>query len=325
MVSDQIVSTADRKVVMYWLQAQRNRLAVQESFMTSFFPSRSRAAAQAGMDLRYVSVDDIVVLGSSDGAKVLVCGEEIHRDSCFFHTKLLTWPDVQIDIWRMLSVFDAVEAAGFHTTVPASLNIATNDKLVALLRYADPTEGLIPTLRISTRQFSRLPIDDLGMDYPVVVKPASWGGGYGVMRAENRRELETILQFAGASELTMVIQPWLGRNVVDYRVYCIDGSAYKAMTRKPSDGAVAGNYHQGGVMEVVDVPQELVRPSERLANSLGLAYMCVDFLRADSRFWLSEIEADGTTSTDELTQARFAAYRRQFDRYVGGQPRRGRV
>lgn len=315
-------TAADVDVVMYWPHAQRSTVAVHEYIMSEFVTAMSRAAAMAGMDLRFVTADDIVVLGSADGTRVLVSGEEVRPDSCFFHTKLMTWPDAQGDAWRLLSLFELLEAAGFHTTVPTSLNILTNDKLLTLLRYAGPA-SVLPTLRISTRHFTRLPSDDLGMEYPVVVKPANWGGGYGIMRADTRRQLEAILQLAGAGEVTMVIQPWLGADVVDVRVYCIDGAAYKAITRRPRGGAIAGNYLQGGVTEIIDVPREFVEPSEEIAKALGLNYTCVDFLKAaDGRFWLSEVEVDGATIGDELVEAKFRAYRRRFEHHKLGAARR---
>lgn len=304
-------------VVMYWLEAQRVRRSAQEFVRTKYLPDMVHAASQAGVDLVMVTVDDIVVRAVPGETKVLVQGNEVRADSCFFHTKLMTWPDAQADAWRLLSLFGVLEAAGFHTTVPTSLNIATNDKLLTLLKYADSEVALIPTWRISTRQFTWLPVSDLCMDYPLIVKPANWGAGYGIIRIETPQELQAVLQLSGAGELNMVIQPWLGPDTVDYRVYCIDGSARRACTRKPRAGAVASNTFQGGVLEYIDVPQRLVVPAERIAKSLGLAYACVDFLEANSRIWLSEIEADGAANTDtELNVARFAAYRRQFDRHV---------
>jgi glutathione synthase/RimK-type ligase-like ATP-grasp enzyme len=155
------------------------------------------------------------------------------------------------------------------------------------------------------------------MDYPLVVKPANWGAGYGITRVETPQKLQEVLQLSGAGELNMVIQPWLGPDTVDYRVYCIDGSPLRACTRKPQAGAIAANTFQGGVLEYIDVPQRFAGPSERIAKSLGLAYACIDFLEADGKIWLSEIEADGAANrAPELNAARFAAYRRQFDRFV---------
>lgn len=304
-------------VVMYWLEAQRFRQAAYEYFKTKVLPDLADGASQAGMDLVLLTVDDIVVRAAPGETKVFVRGSEVHADSCFFHNKLMTWPDSQPDAWRLLSLFDVLDAAGFHTTVPTSLNVATNDKLLALLRYADTDAAPIPTWRISTRQFTWLPVDDLAMDYPLIVKPANWGAGYGITRVETPQELQEVLQLAGAGELNMVVQPWLGPDTVDYRVYCVDGRALRACTRKPQPGAVAANTFQGGVLEYLDVPQRFVGPSERIAKSLGLAYACIDFLEADGRIWLSEIEADGAANRQPgLNAARFAAYRRQFDRFV---------
>ncbi len=309
--------TTGSDVVMYWLEPQRFRQAAYEYFKTHVLPDAAHAASQAGMNLVMLTVDDVVVRAAPGESKVIVRGNEVHADSCFFHNKLMTWPDAQPDAWRLLSLFNVLDAAGFHTTVPTSLNIATNDKLLTLLRYADPEATPIPTWRISTRQFTWLSVDDLGMDYPLVVKPANWGAGYGITRVETPQQLQEILQLAGAGELNMVIQPWLGDDTVDYRVYCIDGRPLRACTRKAQEGAVAGNAFQGGELEYLDVPQRFAGPSERIAKSLGLAYACIDFLEAGGKIWLSEIEADGAANKEPgINAARFGAYRRQFDRFV---------
>ncbi len=317
---------ASPDVVMYWLRAQRSRLITHDYFLEKVFRYCQLGAERAGMDLRIISPDDIVVMGTPSFARVVVSGETVDPRTCFFHTKLMTWPDSVGDTWRMLSVTGLLEAAGFHTTVPASVNIAANDKLLTVLRHSVPGVDWLPTIRISTRQFGWLPFENLGMDFPLIVKPANWGGGNGVMRAENRRELETILQLAGAGELTMVIQPWLGEGVVDYRVYCVDGQPHRAVTRTPVSGALVGNVHQGGVAQVVEVPEALRSPAEKIATSLGLPYTCVDFLALGDRYWLSEVEVDGGSSvSDELADARFGAYRRSFDRFVRGLPWQGAV
>lgn len=311
------MTTEAKPPTMYWLEAQRMRQAAYEFIKTNYLPDMVHSARQAGVDLVMVTVDDIMVRAEQGKTRVLIQGADVHADSCFFHTKLMTWPDAQADAWRLLSVIDILDAAGFYTTVPSSMNIATNDKLLTLLRHGDSDATPIPTWRVSTRQFTWLRVSDLGMDYPLVVKPANWGAGYGIMRVETPQQLQSVLQLAGAGELNMVIQPWLGADTIDYRVYCIEGSARQACVRKPQPGAVAANVFQGGALEYIDVPPRLVAPSERIAKSLGLAYCCIDFLEVDGRLWLSEIEADGAANGNaELTIAHFAAYRRQFERHV---------
>jgi glutathione synthase/RimK-type ligase-like ATP-grasp enzyme len=309
--------TTGANTVMYWLEAQRVRQSAYEYIRAKFFPEMIDSARQAGIDLVMVTVDDVVVRTALGETTVLVQGSRVQADSCFFHTKLMTWPDAQPDAWRMLSLYSVLEAAGYYITVPVWLNIATNDKVLTLLRYGDSEAIPIPTWRISTRQFTWLPVSDLGMDYPLVVKPANWGAGYGIVRVETPQELQAVLQLSGAGELNMVIQPWIGPNAVDYRVYCVDGAACRACVRKPQAGAVAANSFQGGAIEYIDVPRRLVAPAERIAKSLGVAYACVDFLEADGKVWLSEVEADGAAIEGTgLTAARFDAYRRQFERHV---------
>jgi len=307
-------------VVMYWLRTRRT--ASLDRGLAGVIEHCRRAAAANRMELRHVSVDDIVVAASSRGVSVTIGGVPVDPADTFFHTKLMTWPEIEKDTWRFVSTADLLTAAGFHTTVPTSVNIATNDKLLTLVRYALPDVPRVPSIRVSTRGFSKVDIDAIPVEFPAIVKPANWGGGYGIHKVSSYAELEAVLQLAGGGEITMVIQPWLGAKVADNRVYCIDGAAVAATSRVAADGAIVGNLHLGGRLSVIDVPDELKGPAQRIAALIGLPYLCVDFLEADGTYHLSEIEVDGGTSgNEELGVQRFAAYRRAFDRaraMVGG-------
>jgi hypothetical protein len=309
---------ASNDVVMYWLQAERSN-ARDASFVTEVkLPLWRRSAALAGMHLELIAPDDVVVSGSRDGIKVWVAGTPVDPTSCLFHTSLMPAPGAERDTWRLLSLAGVLEASGFHTTVPAAANLTTNDKLLTVMRYGVDGIDWLPTTRISTRGLCGLPAGTADLSYPVVVKPANWGGGHGILRAESPDELRSILQLAGAGELTMVVQPWLGYGVVDFRVYCFDGVAYRANARTPIGTALVGNVCQGGKIEIVDIPDALRGPAEAVAKLLGLSYTCVDFLQYEGRYWLSEVEVDGGAPDEDMTNRRFAAYRVAFDRFRTG-------
>jgi len=300
-------------VVMYWLRTRR--AANLDRGLAAVIEHCRRAAAANRMELRHVSVDDIVVATSPVGVSVTIAGVPADRANTFFHTKLMTWPETEKDTWRFVSTADLLAAAGFHTTVPTSVNVATNDKLLTLVTYAMDDIPWVPSIRVSTRGFSRIDPAAMPVEFPAIVKPANWGGGYGIQKVSSYSELEAVLQLAGGGEITMVVQPWLGEKVADNRVYCIDGVGVAATTRVAAAGAIVGNLHQGGRLEVIDVPDELRAPAQRIARLVGLPYVCIDFLEADGRYYLSEIEVDGGTSGNEqLGVQRFGAYRRGFDR-----------
>jgi glutathione synthase/RimK-type ligase-like ATP-grasp enzyme len=300
-------------VVMYWLRTRRT--ASVDRGLAGVIEHCRRAAAANGMELRHVSVDDIMVAASSGGVSVTIGGVPVDRATTFFHTKLMTWPETEKDTWRFVSTADLLAAAGFHTTVPTDVNVATNDKLLTLVTYALDDFPWVPSIRVSTRGFSKLDTGAVKVEFPAIVKPANWGGGYGIHKVSSYSELEATLQLAGGGEITMVVQPWLGEKVADNRVYCVDGVAVAATRRVAADGAIVGNLHQGGRLSVIDVPDELRAPAHRIAGAVGLPYVCIDFLEAGGSYYLSEIEVDGGTSgNEELGAQRFGAYRRAFER-----------
>jgi len=313
-----------RDVVLFWIQSERDTPAQAEVYERQVV-GRCRAAASAyRMDLRLVTVDEIVVAQRDSGARVWVSGELVAPATAFFHTKLVSWPAYRSDMLRHLTTYGVLEGAGFCVTVPPLHNIVSNDKLVSLLASQQPGIRTLPTVRLCTREVAAHPLvlDDWSLDFPVIVKPASWGSGMGVLVARSKPELASVLQLAGAAELTLVIQPWLGPGTVDWRVYCVQGEPYTAMTRCAAPGRAAANVRLGGQAEITAPPPPLAALARRVAASVGLPYVCVDFLAAGGDFWFSEIEVDGGTATGgaKLTEVRFGAYRQLFDSFVAAGP-----
>jgi hypothetical protein len=309
---------------IFWLWPQRERLADYLEHEEEVWAAYRKSAERAGLTFTVIAADDVVLQARPGSVAVFVHGREVRPEEAMFHTSLLTWPCYQVDVWRFLSTFAVIEAAGFCTTIPTALTLVNNDKLLTLLQAYGRDLPWLPTTRILTRFYwalrERLNPDLI--EYPVLVKPASWGSGFGVTKAENLKELNAILQLAGAAELPMVIQPWLGEGISDCRVYVVDGVAMRANVRSPRDGGLVASVTHGGETVMTEVPSHLVEPAQQVAATLGLRYVCVDFLIRGDDFWLSEIEMDGSINPDqtELRDAMFAAYRRLFDDHLAARP-----
>ncbi len=311
-------------VTMFWIRSERESKSPNPAHRE--VDARYDAAARAvGVLLTSISVDDVVVGATSTGPAVRVRGSLVAPDSAFFHTKLMTWPTDRFDSWRHLTTYAAVSAAGFFTSVPVGHSLINNDKMLTALRLFAGDVPRLPTVRLCTRGYGTGHLDSCGaairasnIAFPVIVKPSSWGAGHSVFVADTLDDLDTVLSWAAAAELTVVVQPWLGRNAADCRVYCVDGEPYRALVRRPVGDAVAGNPGQGGVAQLTDVPEALVCPARTVARDIGLPYVCVDFLGTDGRWWFSEIEIDGGTNPGErhLTEVRFGSYRSRFDAFV---------
>jgi hypothetical protein len=310
---------------LYWFWPERAGLATLIDDQQVWVGYRDAAAA-TGLALDVITVDDVVLAAGPGGnARAYVRGEPVDPDRAVFHTKLYTWPMFQPDVWRCLSTFEALRAAGYCTLVRGELNLLTNDKLCTLLHLRDADGGWLPTVRVPTRDFAGLAVRlaDAGVDYPVVVKPASWGAGMGVVRAGDEHELVMALRLASAAELTMVVQPYLSAagEITDTRVFCVDREPVRAL-RRTAAGTVA-NVTGGGRAQLVDVPDELRERARAVAKRLDPPWLGVDFLSTGAGYALSEVEVDACVSAQSLAlpgmadvlAARFRAYRSDFDRW----------
>jgi hypothetical protein len=316
-------------LVLYWFWPERTRFATllaDEAVWSNY----RLAADGAGMVLDIVSVDDVDVLAAPWGSRVFVRGEPVDPTRALFHTKLYTWPMFGPDVWRSLATFQTLAAAGCHALIRPDLNLLSNDKAATLLHLRDVDHDWLPTVRLPTRELTcvRVRLQENGIDFPVVVKPASWGSGKGVTVARDEQELATVLRLAAAAELTMVVQPLLGggaREPADVRVYCVDGRPVGALRRTPGPGGGVANVTAGGTGELIEVPPDLAARAAAVAAALDTPWLGVDFLCVDGAAYLSEVEIDAcigpVTSRlpgmDYILALRFAAYRGRFERWLG--------
>lgn len=306
-------------LTLYWLRSQRDRVALYQEYADSWYERFAGAARRAGMDFKVVTPDDLALYVSGSGrGQAFYRGELLSRQFSVFATKLMSWPAYMPDAARAATLIAALGASGYTTTVSPQLSMINNDKLLTVIQPGLSELPRLPTVRIMTRQFGALPthLEGGALTFPVAVKPSSWGGGFGILRVNSTEELTQALQLAGAAELTVIVQPWI-KGTVDHRIYCVDGEPYTAITREPQERELVGNHMQRGRTARIPVPDFLVAPSRQVASTLGVPYVCVDFLVSANQFWLSEIEIDGGflagPNFDDVVDARFASYRRRHE------------
>lgn len=314
---------------LYWFWPERNRPhSVRED--EDAWDNYRQAAEAAGLRLELIAVDDVDILADPVGPRVYVKGELADPRKVVFHNKLYTWPMFQADVWRSLAAFQGLAGAGYHLLVRPELNLISNDKAATLLHLRDVDTGWLPTVSLPTREFKqlRIQLNEAGIGYPVVVKPASWGSGKGVIRADDEPELLMALRLASAGELTMVVQPFLAPagELADIRVYCVDREPAGALRRTVGSGGTVANVTSGGRAELAAVPPELRERATAIAAWLDTPWLAVDFLFDGRTYYLSEVEIDAYVGPvtarmpgmTDIMAARFRAYRAQFDRWRPG-------
>ncbi|NGY63126.1 hypothetical protein G7043_29830 [Lentzea sp. NEAU-D13] len=316
--------TDDRgtEIVMYWIRSERDSRNPNPIF-GPMLEQYAAAFASVNVELRWISVDDLVIGSTGGKPSVHVFGERVDPHKAFFHTMLMSSPHNRIDAWRHLTTYAALEAAGFFVTVPFMHSVMNDDKMLTNLQVFRGAGRAVPTVRINTRGWGtngvRVDEDVLpaaGISFPAVVKPVDWDGGHSVFLAESQEKLDALLSIAGSADLTMVVQPYLGSDTVDCRVFCVDGEPFVMNIRRPVDGNIAGNVAQGGAWGLVPVPDELAAAARKVAAVFALPYLSVDFLVAGDEWWLSEAELDAGSPDVPMAAIRFDSYRKRFADFV---------
>ncbi|SEF09418.1 hypothetical protein [Streptomyces sp. Ag109_O5-10] len=284
---------------LVWLRSERDHISVATADHARV-ADLTAAAASLGVALRTATVDDLVLTQTGQTAVVRVRGDRVDPRDTFFHTGSLGGSTQAADAWRLLSTIGILEAAGFMVTVPAVHSITWTDTIVPLLSFDLGEVRTLPSVRLCTREIEvhrdRLRLSDWGLEFPVAVRPAVRRPGDRPFVAENERRLTTLLQLAGASEVTVLVQPWLGEHVVEHTVVCVDGEPAGL------EGALA---------------ERLSGPARTVATALGLAYVRIGFVQDADRFWLSHVDCTGFApdADADALEVQLVAYREAFRRF----------
>ncbi len=318
---------------MVWVFPDRESTRAIPKWEKAFWFAYEEVAGELGLEWTSHAPDDVAVDNMDPGnPKVYVAGELVTPRDTLFITSLYSLPYHAQDVFNQYALYAVLEQCGFYLPNPPWLSPIVNDKLATILFLKDSPIPPVPTIRIGTGR-------DLGhrlyepvlakMEFPVIVKPVGWCAGWGICMAHNIEDLRGLLSLAQGGETTLAIQPYLGANTIDFRVFMVDGKPHTVARRTPPTGAYVANYGRGGGVEYVPVPYQLADALDYFAERVPVPFLCVDFLFDGERFWFSEIEPDGAIVVPDpddaavvkrqrsIIEARFRAYRRAHAQFIG--------
>ena len=137
---------------------------------------------------------------------------------------------------------------------------------------------------------SSLDIVEKELGYPLIFKKSYGSLGKGVIKVDNRRQLEEVAEkYKGAPHLYQ--QYIAASHGKDVRVILIGGCAVAAMLRK-SQGDFRSNIELGGAGENFELNNKLVYLSQRVASLLKLDYCGVDILIGEDGYYLCEVNSN---------------------------------
>ncbi len=318
---------------MVWVFPDRESSRAIPKWQKAFWFAYEEVARELGLTWTSHPPEDVAVdRMDCDDVRVYVAGERVTPEDTLFVTSLYSLPYQAMDVFNQYALYAVLEQTGFYLPAPPFLSSIVNDKLATILYFKDSPIPAVPTIRIGTGR-------DLGhrlyepvlekLTFPAIVKPTGWCAGWGICMAHNLEDLRGLLSLAQGGETALAIQPYLGRNTIDFRVFMVDGRPHTVARRTPPTGAYVANFGRGGGLEYVPLPTELADAMDYFAEKIPIPFVCVDFLFDGQRYWFSEIEPDGAIVCPDhdspavvrrqrsIIEARFRAYRRGHAQWVG--------
>ncbi len=162
-----------------------------------------------------------------------------------------------------------------------------------------------------TRADERRSVGELGLEFPVIVKPCCGGSSVGVEIARTEEEYQRALDIAFSYEYEVVIEEYIkGR---EFSVGVVDGEAYPVIEIAPKQGFYdyKNKYLPGSTVETCpavlteEQTREMQSYAARGAAALGITGYCrLDFMmREDGRMYCLEANTlPGMTPTSLLPQ-----------------------
>ncbi len=233
-----------------------------------------KAAAKRGHEVRIVNFVRCA-MGLVDGRPVVSYGGQplefdaviprIGVSNTFYGTAVV----------RQFEVMGAVAAVSSQAITRA------RDKLRALQLLSREKIGTPRTgIAHSTKDTDGL-LDFVGGP-PVIVKNVEGAHGFGVVLAETRKAVESVIGAFRQLNADILVQEFIEEaNGEDLRCFVVGGEVVAAMKRIAAPGEFRSNLHRGGSAETVSLSGDEVDSAVRAARSLDLGVAGVDLLRAD--------------------------------------------
>lgn len=207
-----------------------------------------------------------------------------------------------------LAVITTFEQMGVPVLNPALSVAAARDKFLALQVLSSHKVGIPRTLLARDPQDLEAKLDLLG-EMPVVLKLIEGTHGVGVMLAENREAVQSIVSSFWEFGKNIFAQKFVAESKgKDIRAFVVGNEVVASMRRTAKLGEFRSNIHRGGVGERVELQEPYVRAALRATHLLGLRMAGVDLLESANGPLVMEVNSSpGLRGIEEATGCDVAA------------------
>jgi len=263
-------------------------LAKKQNF-TNYENSRFKEEAEKlGLDLEFVSADDLDILITKGGGKsILYNGNYVNPPDCLLPRRGASTPYFDLAVIRHLEKLGV-----FVVNSSRGIEIA-KDKLETIQMLA------AHNIPVPKTMFAKFPLNiesiEKEFDYPIVIKTISGSEGKGVFLCENRTQLEDLANLMEVSKdpnVNFIIQEFISFSKgKDIRVFVIGGRAIGAMTRIAQQEKWKANVSAGGDVAPFALNPALEWLATESAKVIGLDIAGVDILFHDDHYIVNEVNS----------------------------------
>lgn len=234
------------------------------------------AAEQRGHQVRVIDHMKCVLITEQGRPHIYYNGEEltnidaviprIGASATFYGTAVVRQ-------FEMMKVFTAIESQAL---------IRSRDKLRSLQILARAGIGIPKTaFAFSPKEVDiDVLIDSVG-GAPCVIKLLEGTQGIGVILAENRKAVKSVIEAFLKLDAQILVQEFISEsNGADIRAFVVDGQVVGAMKRQAKEGEFRSNLHRGGTASVVQLTKVERETAIKAAKKLGLGIAGVDILQS---------------------------------------------
>jgi len=259
-------------------------------------------AEAAGWQTEIVDPLSLSIVVGEDEAQVLRDGWPLHADAVI--------PRIGYSITqRGVRVVRQFERMGVHVSNKGDAILRSRDKLTASQILTAHDLPVPRTAQVNHWRDVERAIHRIG-GVPCIVKVSEGTQGSGVFLARTIREARELVWSLLDQRKTVLVQEYIeeshGRDV---RVLVIGGEVVASMRRSATGREFRSNFHLGGTVQSVDLPQRYERVARRAARVLGLDIAGVDLLEGrDGPLILEANSSPGLEGIEGATGVNVAAH-----------------
>lgn len=250
------------------------------------------------IDGAYITVEDGVRTVHNSGDKK---GFVIDRSDTI---AIVRGSITQKDSW--LDLLSQIEKAGICCVNNRQTVSVCADKYRTYLRLAD--FGLVQpkTVLVPNVDSIESALENLGSDFPIIVKTLRGSKGIGVIFIESHRSLEAIIQLVYKDDnLELLMQEYIETDF-DVRVLVLGGKVIASMRRDVIKGDFRSNFSRGGEVSEFELTQLEIEQCILAAKAVNGIYVGVDFIPGKDRekdmpFILEVNSSPGTEGIEKAT------------------------